>query len=473
MAPLRPGPAPRFFFIALFIAACASPGGLLVQLDKLTAQGQYDQAAGVVEAAKEKNYGAKNALLYHLDRGMLLHLAGKWAESNGCFEQAKRLAKELFTKSVTNDAATFLTSDNVRPYAGEDFERAQVHLFGALNYLMLGQGAEALVEARQVDSFLAKLNTDLGHKSVYTEDAFARYLMGLIYEDQGELNDAYVSFAKALRAYEGYAADYGVTAPPALVQDALRTASRLGFDDKVAEIRKKWGGDVPAPRPKGAGEVVLLHYQGLPPRKVDSFFEISVAKGFVFVDAQRPVGQEAREVEQAKTILRSIAVDKMVRVAFPSFEPSPYEIRGLTVRADDSEVDFPAVTGQDIGAIAVKNLKDRVLRERAKAIARAVVKWTLTQKISSKVEEKKGEGMGFLVKTLLQAASAVTEVSDKRSWGTLPDKIAVARVTLPAGKHALHAVGRTAAGAAAQTVDLKDVEVKAGQRTFLIVRTVK
>lgn len=472
MAPLRPGPASGFCLIALFIAACASPGGLLTQLDKLTAQGQYDQAASVVEAAKEKNYGGKNALLYHLDRGMLLHLSGKWSESNASFEEAKRLAKELYTKSVSNAAATFLTSDNARPYAGEDFERAQIPIFSAVNYLMLGQGTEALVEARQVDFLLTKLQTDLGHKSIYTEDAFARYLMGLIYEDQGELNDAYVSYAKALRAYEGYAADYGVPAPPALVQDALRTADRLGFDDKAAEIQKKWGGRVPSPWPKGAGEVVVLHYQGLPPRKIDSFFEISVVKGFVFVDAQRPVGQDARDVEQAKTIMRSIAMDQMVRVAFPSFEPVPYEIRGLTVRADGSDVEFASVLGQDIGAIAVKNLKDRVGRERAKAIARAVVKWTLTQKVAAKVEEKKGEGMAFLVKTLMQAASAVTEVADKRSWGTLPDKIGVARLVLPAGKHALHVTTRTAAGAAAGTQDLP-VEVKAGGRTFVVVRSAK
>ena len=50
---------------------------------------------------------------------------------------------------------------------------------------------------------------------------------------------------------------------------------------------------------------------------------------------------------------------------------------------------------------------------------------------------------------------------------------AVARITLPEGKHTLHAVGRTAAGAAAGDIELKDVDVKAGRRTFLIVRTAK
>lgn len=466
--------AARLSFPALFIAACASPGGLTVQLNQLTAGGQYEQAVAVVEGAKQKNYGEKNALLYHLDRGMLLHLAGKWQESNVSFEEAKRLSKELFTKSVTNQAGTFLISDNIRPYAGEDFERAQIHLFSALNYLMLGQESEALVESRQVDFFLTKLKTDLGHKNVYTEDAFARYLMALLYEDQGDVNDAHVSYYKALEAYDRYAKDYGLGAPPDLVRDALRTAQTLGFSSEREEIEKRWGGPAvktPPPWPKGSGEVVVLHYQGLPPRKVDSFFEISAVKGFIFVDAQRPVGQDAKDVETAKTVLRSVAADQMVRVAFPSFEPSPYEVRGLTVRADGVEAGRDAVTVQDLGGIAVKSLKDRIARERAKAIARAVVKWTLTQKVSAKVEEKNGKGAGWLVKTLMQAASSATEVADKRSWATLPDKIAAARMVLPAGPHALRLTYRTAAGAAAGEKVLENVEVRPGRRTFVIVRT--
>ncbi len=457
--------------LVILIFGCATPGDLLKHIDKLEAEGRYDQAAALVESAKLKNYGQKNALLYYLDRGILLQLAGKYADSNAAFDQAKRLATELFTKSVTTEAGTFLVSDNLRPYYGEDFERAQVNLFSALNYLLMGQDSDALVETRQVDFFLTKLRTDYGHKNIYTEDAFARYLAGLIQEDQGETNDACISYRQSLKAYEDYRKNYGVGAPPELVRDALRTAKALGFDDQIADIRKAWGGDVPGPLPKDSGEVVVLDYQGLPPRKVDEFFEISVFKGWPMVVAQRPVGETAQQVDQAQAILRSVAADQMVRVAFPSYQTTPYAIRGLTVRADDSSIEHAASVAQDIGAIAEKNLKDRMIRDRAKAIARAVVKWVLTQKVAAKVQENKGEGAGWLVKTLMQTVSTATEVADKRSWATLPDKIAVARLTLPAGDHDLHLTFHTAAGAQASTQDLRDVKVRSGRRTFLIVRT--
>jgi hypothetical protein len=51
----------------------------------------------------------------------------------------------------------------------------------------------------------------------------------------------------------------------------------------------------------------------------------------------------------------------------------------------------------------------------------------ITQKVSEKVEKKNNGGAGRLVKALLQAAVALTETADKRSWRTLPDQILMAR----------------------------------------------
>jgi hypothetical protein len=78
---------------------------------------------------------------------------------------------------------------------------------------------------------------------------------------------------------------------------------------------------------------------------------------------------------------------------------------------------------EDVGAIAVRNLDDRVNRTAERAIARAVVKYLLSQRAADVVEKNSNENWGFLVRTILQAASAATEVADKRSWRTLPDHI--------------------------------------------------
>ncbi|HMX95517.1 MAG TPA: hypothetical protein PKC50_09755, partial [Elusimicrobiota bacterium] len=171
---------PRRGALPLLLLAVGCAAGLGIrELNGLVARGEFAQAAVRVEGAKD-SYGAKNALLFELDRAFLLQLAGDWATSNTVFEQAKRTAKDLFTKSVTAEASTFLVSDNMRPYYGEDFERALIHVFCAVNYTLLGQPAEALVECRQVDFYLKTLQADFGRKNAHTEDAFARYLAGLL-----------------------------------------------------------------------------------------------------------------------------------------------------------------------------------------------------------------------------------------------------------------------------------------------------
>ena len=135
--------------LLLLAAGCAAGFGVR-ELNGMVARCEFAQAAARVEGAKD-SYGAKTALLFELDRAFLLQLAGDWAASNNVFEQAKRTAKDLLTKSVTTEASTFLVSDNMRPYYGEDLERALIHVFSAGNNAHLGQPAEALVECRQVE----------------------------------------------------------------------------------------------------------------------------------------------------------------------------------------------------------------------------------------------------------------------------------------------------------------------------------
>ena len=92
----------------------------------------------------------------------------------------------------------------------------------ALNYTAAGHHEDALVEARKVDSKLNVINSRYADdkKNVYKEDAFIRFLMGVLYEAEGEVNDAFISYRKAEEIYRNdYAANYGVSAPSLLIVD--------------------------------------------------------------------------------------------------------------------------------------------------------------------------------------------------------------------------------------------------------------
>src|SRR3990167_11162667 len=105
-----------------------------------------------------------------------------------------------------------------------------INIFQALNYCMVGDLDEALVEARQVDSKLSSINNRYkpGEKNAYKEDAFARLFMGIIYEASNtpeDMNNAFISYRKALEIYEtDFQENYDVSTPSLLKENLLAAA---------------------------------------------------------------------------------------------------------------------------------------------------------------------------------------------------------------------------------------------------------
>jgi hypothetical protein len=461
-----------FMLAMLMLSACAGKTAYYRDLNDLVGQERYLDAARLVEKSKSNIYGDKNALLFYLDRGMLLHLAGSYAESNEYFERAKQLAEKYFTKSVTTEASTFLVSDNVRPYYGEDFERALISVFSAMNYVMLGKPSEALVEARQVDHFLKTLRVDHGYKNKYNEDAFARYLMGMLYENQGKINDAFISYRQALDAYSRGRKIYGVAAPRDLVNDALRTAKRLGFTEEIREITGTWGGATEKGVPASFGEVVVIDYNGFSAEKVEHIFEIAFGRAWAYVNVTSPRGAERQQVEQAGAIARSILFDEQVRMAFPRYERIPNRITRFRAVASGSPRVATSEIVDNISAIAEQSLDDRIARIRVKTVARAAVRFALIRELSRTVERESGNSaLGWITQKALTAGSTVVEHADLRSWRSLPDTILIGRLKLAAGKHTISITCYDQYGKEVRRETLKDVVVKRGKKTFAILRT--
>lgn len=463
-------------FLAPFFAGCASTGIFHNRLTELVREGKYSRAGALVEESRQKVYGSKDELLYYLDAGFIYHLSGDYQKSNNYFENAKRIADEHFTKSITAEASTLLVSDNMRPYYGEDFERALIHTFLAINYFSMGDEISALVEARQVDHFLNTLQTNYGYKATYSEDAFARYLMGIIYESAGETNDAYISYAKAIEAYDYYLKNYGTPVPAGLVSGAYRTASKLGFWDHTAALRKKFPSEYFENARDDEGEAVVILYNGISPVKIDSFFEISFGRAWLYVGKVEPREEEAKDFENARRIARSIAADEQVVMAFPKYVDIPYEVVDAVCEIFDSSGALKGVSGrfelvEDIGAIAKKSLEERIDRIRVRTIIRATIKYVLSKQVSGDIERKSGDrALGWFVSKLLTSIATATELADKRSWRTLPDKIYLGRMRLPEGRYDLKIVFYDRLGYKVTAAVLKDVVVHRGKSTLRVFR---
>ena len=78
---------------------------------------------------------------------------------------------------------------------------------------------KARVEARRINTRLNEINSQYKKKNRYAEDAFGRYLAGLIYEARGEYDSAIVDYRKALQTYQGtYTKLFRTNAPKSLIQ---------------------------------------------------------------------------------------------------------------------------------------------------------------------------------------------------------------------------------------------------------------
>ncbi len=462
--------------VHLFFSSCATNRYTYYNtLTQLMAKGEYPQAAQKVEENIKAIYGEKDLLLYYFDSGLLLHLAGKWEESNQMFTKAEQLADDYFTKSISTEASTFLVSDNTRPYYGEDFERAIIHVFSALNYVYLKKWDDALVEAKRVDLFLNKLQTDYGHKNYYTEDAFIRYLVGLIYESRGEINDAFISYRKALQRYQSTEKTYGVQVPPNLVLSSLQTAKDLGFREEFDEIKKSFPeiskNFVPLNKKSNdTGEIIFLHYNGLVPHKIDNIFKMAFGKAWGYVGMVEVEGDAQESVNNAATVIETIASDEQVIIAFPKFVPTEYNILFSKIKINEKEYSTELV--QDIGQIAIKNLDDKKERVFVKAVARAAVKFTLTKAAEKKIKKQTNNKLAeWALNKAVKTASALTEKADKRSWQTLPDQMRMARIRLPEGNYSLNISFIDRKGYLAKEKKLENIKVSGGKKNFIYIST--
>jgi len=427
----------------------------------LLSQGKYDDALKKLEKTKSD----RSRLLYLMERGMLLHYAGRYEESNNTFEEAEILAEDLYTKSISREAGALLTSDNILPYAGEKFERALIHYYRAFNYIYLRLPDDALVECRKVSFLLQRYQDESeGKSTAYSDDAFMQYLAGMLFEWQGELNDAFISYRKAEEAYEKYKREYGVSQPSSLKGDLLRTAKALGFSEEYEHYLKKYSGSYdPEGTDKETGELILIHENGFAPSKVAEELVIPILKvDNLGEDAKIDVWDYSGKLRaRVGRHYKDVDVEYILRVSIPNYRSARPRIAYMKVQADGTQMSSESV--EDVEAIAFRNFDERMPRILLKTIARGVTKY-LAFKTAKK---KQGEVAGLLVNIL----GIATESADTRSWLTLPNNFGIVRISLPPGKYNLRLSFYDRNGRKEGSTDLLDVEIRDGEFTFLNYRT--
>ena len=411
----------------------------------------------------EKEYNG--ALLPFLEGGTILQCQGSQEESNRVFSQAAERIQAYQEKallSLSQGAAqlgSLLVNEKTLPYQGEPFERVMVNTFKAMNYLFLRQVEDARVEIRRsfavqeanrriFEKEIQRLEGEADRQGLRSgdfqdqvegyyqegrpiasrvvnpyEDPFAYYLSALVYELNGEYNDAFIDLQRVQNLRPGV---------PCVENDLLRMARLAGMSDTLREWRRRLNREPRLTDRTREGDLVLILECGSAPRK-----------------------------KQIKIYLPIPRVG-IVSLAFPRYEQAPNPVQSAVLHDEGGTFQARSEVLTDVDAIAFRNLQDRLPILVLKQVLRAAAKGAM-----AKTATDEGGLAGAL---LASAYNVVTEQADLRSWLTLPQSIQVARVVLPRGSHRLALALQDAGGQAIQEKPFS-LEVSPGETYFLFART--
>ncbi len=446
----RAGRAPSLLALVLGFSATGagcSNAGLVAHYQTMRpamSRGDWKTAAAQMEKAKDNPYGENDRVMYWLNLGTALHYAKEYDQSQAQLIKAEAAMQDLWTKSITAEASKLLVNETAQSYPGEDFEQVLVYLYTALNQAQAGRLQDALVEARRADEKLKKMlvvfDKEGGVGTVYKQDAFVLWLIGLLYELEGSYNDAFITYRSAQEAYDKeYAGRFGAPAPSFLAEDMLRTATLAGMAGDAGAARASGALGDTLDMLKTHGELIVVHGNGEAPSKRELFFDGRMPDGYV------------------------------MRIAVPEF----FYVSPRTAYADVSvgEASARSELVEPVASIVLKNFELRLPGIKARALARAITKYAATQ-----VAKAAGGGdkstAGLVLGLIGNIAAAVTEAADLRSWCTLPSEFRVARLWLPPGVHAVQVQYFDASGRRVGPAQTIDVELNAGQRRLISVRSV-
>lgn len=421
----------------LLHASCASYTTRLSPLRGVAAGGGLDEALALIE-----KHGETGELLYHLEKGTLLHYLQRYEESNLEFDRAAEVYADRYTVSLSQRGLTFLLNDEVEAYAGELHEGNYLHYYRILNYLALGDAQGAAVEARRLALRLTELRDREGRDLDECGDPFLEYVTGVALESIGEWNSALIAYRRAKEGYLAAGRELGIAAPPWLGDDILRTARRAGIDPREIGIDARGAlGEWPADR----AQLVVVIEHGWPARKVSEHLRIPIFKR----------DQRAGDAAEASGAGLHLARRYRYHRLHGSWSDSPYKVDyfldvAVPVLASEDDERISAgrvivhaassdafatatrarvemVVAADLGALVERAFARDELGVLGKAFARALLKYA-----AHRQAEKQWGVLGGLLSNL---AGAATEKADTRGWLLLPGEIRLARLDLAAGAH--------------------------------------
>lgn len=351
---------------------------------------------------KHQDRRLRNDDVKQLDHAMIDLTMGRPKEA----ERKLKVIRDKFDHneqaSLAEGAASLLTDDNAKAYAGEDYEKVLIRAFLAISNLMTDGGdvqAYSLQMTDKQDEIIRRVKDKKKEEEeadpvlAYKQVALGPYLRAMLAEES-----------------------------PLTLDDAERARVQ------VAE----W-----APEFRDAKHDLQRAKHEVP---------IAQGHGALYVFAMVGRGPVKEEVDEVATQVSLLIADRIVSaVGKRGLPPTIAPVKVPKVRrsyAPRRNIDV-AVSGRpvgqtatlvDVGAMAEAQGDAHFPRIVAEAVARRVVKKAAIYAVKEGVDATPWSAASIGLSALGVAWEAA-ESADTRCWSLLPDSIQVLRIELPAGEH--------------------------------------
>jgi hypothetical protein len=431
--------ASRFHRLAAtltLLSGFTAAGGCSTYADRLREvrtefhSGQLAAAEKFVDAELPKKRRAKEADVLKLERAMIELSSGKPAAAERTLREVRDRFDFLEQKDLAEGAASYLTDDTHRAYAGEDYEKVLIRAFLALSNLM-HDGGDANAYALQVNDKQRQIIEAAGDdaaknpKLAYKRAALGAYVSGMLRE--ATLRD-YDEAQRSIQLVANWEPEFG-----SAKQDLERVTS----------------GRHSAP---GNGVLYVFTLVGRGPYKEERYEEPTQAALLIADHILSAIGKHS--------VTPTFAPVKVPVVVVP-----PNRVQSVSVSIDGQPAGLTE-TITDVGELATQQYAAIFPQVLARTVVRRCVK--KGSLYAAKEFGQVDNPLGELAIDTVGVAWEATESADTRCWGLLPNKIQVRRIELPTGTHQVALRPASATGQPLGGEQQTQLQIFDGRNTYVL-----
>ncbi len=342
-----------------------------------------------------------NRMLFALEKAMTSLALGRFEISRKLLAAARAYYDEHIEHTIADSFAS-LGDDESRSYVGNDYEHLMIRVMAGIVEMMEG-GEEAVAHMLSMDEVQERIiSSDYGSadgkgyrpRKSYKRLEIGSYFAGILYEGEGQGEEAERRFRRALELSDG---------KPPILRNAVMRAKKGQF------------------APFGSGALHVIYLAG---------------QGPYYVEGTSAPTEQATQLATIGIAIAGKSASALIQapVPVPYVAVSDAEIPPLSVWADDgSETQTELLL--DTNRVVASQLEANMPWILARAVARRAVKAAIAATTERSVRKNSDGLAGFLAGLAVNLALTSGERAETRCWMSLPAEIQVARVVLKEGTH--------------------------------------